>query len=167
MLDLKKILVPVDFSAPSRAALELAVDVAQKYGASVDVLHVWDVPAYLSPEWTLALPERKGQSIEEQVLALFRKDLAELLQSVPMPDTLRIETKFLRGEPWRKIVATALEGRYDLIIVGTHARHGFDRMLLGSVAERVVRGAPCPVLVARTRPAPAIKVDAECEATAR
>lgn len=124
-----KILVPIDGSPASTAALTQAVELAEDLGASVDVLHV------RSPEPDAADDEAPQEKEMEGALA----SAAELLGS-------RLERKTEAGDPVRKILEHAADARADLIVMGTHGRVGRMHALVGSVAEGVVRNATCPVL---------------------
>jgi nucleotide-binding universal stress UspA family protein len=151
MTQVQRILVPVDFSEGSRRALEYAADLARRYGATIDVLHVWDVPTYLpadtlvssgSQAWELT---RLAQSTAEANLEKFVAEAAE--EGIPIART-RAEP----GVPSQVIADAAKNDDYDLIVMGTQGRTGLPRVLLGSVAERVVRHATCPVLTVREKP---------------
>lgn len=149
MVPIRNILVPVDFSESSRAALEFAAEIARPFGASIDVLHVWQAPTFIP---TASLPE--APSIDAGIVELVRKNAEEASQrfaadakqrGIPLRDA-RCEP----GVPARAIVDIAKTGGYDLIVIGTHGRTGLSHAMMGSVAERVVRHAECPVLSVRT-----------------
>jgi nucleotide-binding universal stress UspA family protein len=152
MIAIDRILVPVDFSACSQAACEHAAFFATRFGAAVDLLHVWDAPTPAGPAMTyLAMgaggetdPEL-GAMVEEQA----RKALGQLVAAFEQrvrPVRGRLEM----GVPAEVIVRVAAEGKYGLVVMGTHGRTGFSRLIMGSVAEKVVRGASCPVLTVRS-----------------
>ncbi len=139
-----KVLCAVDFSAPSRAALTMAADLAQRYGASLTVLHVFQLPATLLPEGMLLSPAMVSEHFQAvNGLLDEEKRHAESL------GVRTVETALVDGVPWREIVARAKDGGFDLVVVGTHGRTGIRHVLLGSVAERVVRHAHCPVVTVR------------------
>jgi nucleotide-binding universal stress UspA family protein len=129
---LQSILVPVDGSPPSLAALDHAIVLAQRGDATITVLHV-TVPD------TLAAAGR--DEVERSVTEAFQRAHDRLGDRV-----LRRTTS---GDPLRTIVETARDGHYDLVVIGTHGRVGRLHAMLGSVAEGVVRNAPCPVLTVR------------------
>ena len=142
-LKLRTILVPVDFSEYSRAALDYAVKVARDSGASLVILHVLDpllVTRRLESSQLRRLKEASRSNALEQLSGLSRS-----------LDRSGVRTKaVLRNGPATDIiVAFALTVKGDLIIMGSQGRTGLRRLLIGSVAERVVRHAPCPVLVVR------------------
>ncbi|OJY21145.1 MAG: hypothetical protein BGO98_13840 [Myxococcales bacterium 68-20] len=139
MIAFKNILVPVDFGEPSRRALEVAIALAKQNGAALTVLHVFDVPpSYasmdLSPMDLLAPMWSAAQAELDATLAKVKGAL---------PNATHCLT---RGTPWREILATIDRTHPDLVVVGTHGRTGLERALLGSVAERIVRLSPVPVL---------------------
>lgn len=153
MFTLKRILVPVDFSSASKNALELALDFARTFGASVDVLHVWEIPLYIVPETLVTMPGRTGQSLEEFTHERAEEEMKDFLAPIPPENDLKVSHRIIRGEPWRTIVEIARSEGQDLIIMGTHGRRGLEHFLMGSVTEKVLRHAPCPVLTVRRREA--------------
>lgn len=150
----RTILVPTDFSSASDAALPHAAALAKQSGARLLVVHVEEPPmAYGGGELYYGLPEPDSARI------------AAMLEKVKPTDPLVPFThRLAMGEPASEICRIASEEKADLIVLGTHGRTGLFRLLMGSVAESVLRHAPCPVLVyretaaARTRtPAAAAK----------
>jgi nucleotide-binding universal stress UspA family protein len=142
---LQRLLVPMDFSDTAKKALQYAVPFAAAFDAEVVLLHVlqpYTLPAdlgYLPPE--LAISER-------EILSSAREELTRLcVREISARARCRAEVR--QGLPWQEIVATARETNTDLIVLATHGRTGVQHVLLGSVTERVVRHAPCPVLVVR------------------
>src|SRR5688500_2646095 len=125
---LQSILVPVDGSAPSLAALEHAVALAEDLGARIDVLHVEAPTSELSPTTRRALDKAEIERAIDDAVDHGRSLLGD-----------RIAKRTEAGDPLRTIVTVASEGAYDLIVIGTHGRVGRLHALLGSVAEGVVR----------------------------
>ena len=142
----KRILVPVDFSPPSDAALEYARSVAARYDASLHLLHVAEDPyrAFYSAE--VYVPEVEG--LREEVLSDTEKRLKNQLRP-PDVTEFHATAESIIGTPAGSIVEYATGHDIDLIVMGTHGRGGMSHLLMGSVAERVVRTAPCPVLTVR------------------
>lgn len=147
MMLLEKILVATDFSEPSEAALAYGRELARTFNASLTVLHVAenvatlgygiDGLAYVDPAW------------QAQVDASARQKLAALV-SAEDRELLNAQTIVLSSNaPAAVIVEYAKEHTFDLIVIGTHGRGAMAHLLMGSVAERVVRTAPCPVLTVR------------------
>jgi nucleotide-binding universal stress UspA family protein len=138
--DIKHILVPHDFGEAAEHALAFAMNLAGKLGSRVTVLHVTDVPAYAFPEGP-AMTVQMAVEIERAARVALDAAVARARRpGVPLDAQLR------QGSPWREIEAAARELKTDLIAIGTHGRRGLARALLGSVAEKVVRTAPCAVL---------------------
>ena len=144
---MQRLLVPVDFDAGSRRALEHALELADRLSAVVDVVHVWEPPALVRPDLMVYLDSvERAVSLSELTQNQARASLAQLLAELPERRT-RPRALVLLGSPAQQIVETAREGAYDLIVMGTRARHGVERILFGSVAAKVVRLASCPVLI--------------------
>ena len=140
----KRILVATDFSRCSQAALDYAVDLAKATHGEVTLLHVSGVPGYVLPDGSVFLLDAASvDKIEASIqgqLALEKRRTGAAMETVST-----------QGAPAPSIVSYASDDGSDLIVIGTHGRSGLRRLLLGSVAERVLRTAPCPVLVVRTR----------------
>lgn len=165
MLAIRKILVPTDFSSCSRAALELAEGLAAKLDAEVDLLYVWEPPLYVTPEMYVALPNEPMQTVAEYAQEQAGKELDAWLRMMRERGT-RGTARIAQGGATPTILKQA-EG-YDLIVMGTHGRSGLSHFVMGSVAERVVRRAPCPVVTVRgEETAKASKVGTEEAADAR
>lgn len=141
----KKILIPVDFSVHSSFAVKLGADLARRFTASVTVLHVFDPLPYALPVEYEVLSPQQSQQLQAEI----QKSLAALRLRAETAGAAHVETQVLRGSPVTEIARFAADGGFDLIVMGTHGRRGVKHAVLGSVAERVVRVAPCPVLTAR------------------
>lgn len=138
------ILCPVDFSESSRYAVELASKLATADGFGITLFHAFDLPVRFSAE----LPPDVIETVDRKAAARLEELAAELRRQVKVPVTLRTRI----GSPGAQAISVLEhEVTYDLACVGTHGRTGLSRALLGSVAEKIVRHAPCPVLVARRR----------------
>jgi len=142
----KRILCPVDFSPPSRLAFETAAQLAREGAGSLVLAHVWEPSPWMMGEQTLA-PE-----VIAAVVANAEDELVKWRERARELGGKQVESRLLDGVPWDVIVNAAREDRaVDLIVMGTHGRTGLKRALLGAVAEKTVRHAPCPVLVVRAR----------------
>ncbi len=143
-----RILVPVDFSAHSEAALHYATALASRLGAALDLLHVVEDPvatlAWSSAIELSGLSERRNSLVEEATLHLDRYRSGTTDPGVPTQAVVRI------GQPTAVITEYARSVGVDLVVMGTHGQSGLAGMLLGNVAARVVRYAPCPVLTLHT-----------------
>lgn len=147
---IRSILAPTDYSAHAATAVRYACDLAQTLGATLHLLHVLNevVPVGTDPMIAPVLPP----SYYEDVTRSSRETLAGLLDPAwGRPD--KVEATVRWGETVEAIVNYASAHRIDLIVIATHGRTGLSHVLLGSVAERIVREAPCPVLTIRDRTA--------------
>jgi nucleotide-binding universal stress UspA family protein len=144
--DIKRILVPLDFSPNSDRALVYARGIAQKFSAALHLVHVCEVPmmsaastagyAVAYGDWA----QRLGEEAEQQLAGVAAR-VADC----------RVTTEVLFGPPAHAIVEAASTNDVDLIVMGTHGHRPAMRVIMGAVAERVVRTAPCPVLTVRER----------------
>lgn len=149
--DIKRILVPLDFSANSQRALDYAHGLALKFDAAIHLVHVCEVPSMMTPaldayaiaytDWS----QRLGEEAEKEL-----NKTAQALADV------KVTTEVLFGSPAPAIVEDATNNVADLIVMGTHGHGAVMHVLMGNVAERVVRTAPCPVLTVRE---PKVKED--------
>jgi nucleotide-binding universal stress UspA family protein len=161
MIALKKILAAVDYSEPSRVALEYGRNLARSYDATLHVLHVVeDVTMRYAGEFMTALPDVQKDLEKAAQLGmdkLITEDDRKTLRLVTV-----VETHFTAAGG---ITEYAKVNHIDLIIVGTHGRGALKQFILGSAAERVVRTAPCPVLTVRENERDFIAPDALIEVT--
>jgi universal stress protein A len=144
---LSRILVPVDFSPSSRAALEYALFLSEKTGAALEVLHVWEPAGYVGPDALSLLPVSVGQPGWEQTRADVRREVEALIGRGERSSSISIRVE--AGQPGDVVLEAARAVKADLVVMGTHGRTGLARLLLGSVAESVLRRATCPVLTVR------------------
>jgi len=143
MLPIERILVPFDWSAESKGAFQLAASIGRKYEAELIVLYVVPLSAMMyGPP-----PESYLNHLHE-----------ELCRLRPGEAKARVRHVLFEGDPATAILTAAAESHCDLIVIGTHARTGLKRLLSGSVAEEVVRKAPCPVLT-MNRPVTTDQID--------
>jgi nucleotide-binding universal stress UspA family protein len=141
---IKKILVPVDFSKPSMAALRHATDLAKQHRAQIEVLHVVEALTY-APMISASVDMKELREMHE---AHARKQLDRIAAALRR-DRVRGTTVIKVGRPSAAIAERAKSDGADLVVMATQGRHFVQHLLLGSVAERVVRAAPCPVLTVR------------------
>lgn len=142
---LRQILVPVDYSDTSLAALRVAADLARRFGATLDIVHVWDRPTYISD----AVLVGHGQSqrpLGELIKENAERDMREFLAKVALPAGMARRERLISGDPASALLKDIEQGSADLVVVGTHGRTGLSHLLLGSVAEKIVRLSPLPVL---------------------
>jgi len=134
-----RILVPIDFSTGSDAALEMATSLARDSGGSLILVHAEIIPLSASGgEYLYAVSEPPTE------------ELLAKLNAIVLPDShVPVERRLLAGDPADVIIRLAKSEDVDMIVMGTHGRRGLTRLLMGSVAEAVVRAAPCPVLTVK------------------
>lgn len=152
MLPIKQIISPTDFSEPSLEGLRSAVELAEHFDAEIILVHVVETPRWAATAYTTQPPifdlPDIITSIKEEALEKLSK-----LQTAMIPARIRSRVAALEGIPADAIVALAAEGPADLIVIATHGYSKFHRFLFGSVTERVVRTAACPVLTIRPKSA--------------
>jgi nucleotide-binding universal stress UspA family protein len=148
--DWKRICCPIDFSDASRAAMEVAADLARRHGAELVLLHAYPIPGYTFPDGSVMASPKMMQELAEQAQRHLEEWRAEAERIVLAP---RVSVEKAIGEPASEIVSYATDSGVDLLVLGTHGRTGLEHALMGSVAERVVRRAHCPVLTVRPPPA--------------
>jgi nucleotide-binding universal stress UspA family protein len=146
MIDLHRILMPTDFGKSSENALTYAVAFAQKFGAEVWLLHVVQDLALFDPEAVFATPPLAPPV--DQFIAAARTALEHVVKKLDVGG-VTVHAEVGVGPPYDEIVRFAKDKNVDLIVMGTHGHTGLAHVLLGSVAEKVVRRAPCPVLTVR------------------
>jgi nucleotide-binding universal stress UspA family protein len=139
MITFRHILAPVDFEPCSKRALEVAIGMALQFDSALTLVHAYDVPGYVYAStyvppyvWDWAR-DTAGQQLEAT--------LAEARKRVP-----RAESLLVLGSAGPEVIAAVGKVKADLVVVGTHGRTGLSRVFLGSVAEKIVRGCPVPVL---------------------
>lgn len=146
-MSISKILVPVDYSPCSRAALQFAVGLAERFGATLDVVHVWDRPSYVTEVAMTHTDPMSGKSLIQLIEENAERDLREFLQGVSLPHGMVASGRLLSGDPASALLRELKTHQHDLVVVGTHGRTGLSHVLLGSVAEKLTRLAHVPVMV--------------------
>lgn len=139
MLPIRTILHPTDLSDSARPALELACALARDYKAELIVVHVVPPTRVFAPDG-IAVPFPTEQPYET---------LVRLAKVHPIDPQVKADHRLLEGEPAEEILKVARDVNADMIVMGTHGSSGLTRLLVGSVAESVMRKAPCPVLTIR------------------
>ena len=140
----KKILCPTDFSDASQHALQYAMDFAVKLGASVEVLHVYQLPIYAFPDGAV-IPRAE---LTTEILNAAQEHVERIVEKLK-GSGVEVSSKLVEGVPHSEIEREAAAVGADLVVMGTHGRTGLSHMLLGSVAERVLRTSKVPVLTVR------------------
>jgi nucleotide-binding universal stress UspA family protein len=144
MITLQNILVPSDFSECSDAAVRYGLELARKFDATLHLLHVVQDP--MTMPWAA---EGFGIPMLEVVEQWQKEAEARLNAAIPPADRGRVRVSSAVASPYPEILRFAAQNGVDLIVMGTHGRGGVTHLLLGSIAEKVVRRAPCPVLTVR------------------
>jgi len=140
-----RIVVPTDFSACAEEAWGLAQRLSRALGSELVLAHVLvETPLYDEGPFTMERTRKVYEAARQ-----WAEETIEHWASAARDKGLKVRTVLRTGVPHREIVALATDERADLVLIGTHGRGGLDRALLGSVADRVVRLAPCPVLTVR------------------
>jgi nucleotide-binding universal stress UspA family protein len=142
---IERILCPTDFSEFSRRALTRAVGLAGWFDARVTALHVAPPPAWALPAAAYAAPVAMPATLARAAGSAEARELERFVEPF-LGEGVPVELKLVEGEPWREIQSVAEALPADLVVMGTHGRSGVGRLLLGSVAEKVLRRVPCPVL---------------------
>ncbi len=145
-LRIESILVPLDFSPPSKKALDYAVTLARQFKAKLTLLHV--VEPVATPDFAASFPLAMEN---DKLMAAAKNELERAVKSARIPRGI-VEKILVRfGRSFHEIADAARTRKVDLIVISTHGYTGLKHALLGSTTERVVRHAPCPVLVVRQR----------------
>jgi nucleotide-binding universal stress UspA family protein len=142
------IVVPTDFSPDAEHAIRVASELSRVYAAPLTLIHIYDPVAYPLPDGYVMYTSAQLSRMWEE----FDRRLAKAKADALAAGAVRAETRVLQGLTAAEIVRFASDGGYDLIVMGTHGRRGVARVLLGSVAARVVQTAECPVFTVK-RPA--------------
>ncbi len=146
MTEWRRICCAVDFSDPSRFAMEEAADLARTFRAQLTLVHVEEPPPVMPVDMFIPAPATfETVSVDVARCMAAWREVAAARAGSPVRSSVRI------GAPAEEILRFAREDAMDLVVLGTHGRTGLKHLVLGSVAERVVRQAPCPVLVVRTK----------------
>jgi nucleotide-binding universal stress UspA family protein len=147
MVPFRKILVPTDFSKHSNEAVNTAADLSRRYEAAVTLAYVFEPVTYALPEGHVM----QSPPQLEEMRSVFEQRLVKATAEAEAAGALRPEWKLLTGPVANEITDYAQQGQFDLIVMGTHGRTGLRHLVLGSVAEKVMRSAPCAVLTVRVR----------------
>lgn len=144
MVNIKNILCPIDYSVYSEMALKYAIEFAEKYQAKLYLVHVLDIRVY-----DINDPDLYNVNIvDEETIHKLRERLLKCVNE-DTKNKISVEAIVIQGVPFAEIIRAAKDYKIDLIVLGTHGRTGLSHAIMGSVAEKVVRKAPCPVLTIR------------------
>ena len=143
----QRILVPVDYSPCSRVSLRAAAALAKSLDASLDIVHVWDRPSYVSDVVMTTSDPLSSKSLIAMIQQNAQRDLDEFLRSAEVGSGAPLTGRLLSGDPASALLHELKQGSHDLVVVGSHGRTGLSHLLIGSVAEKLVRLSPVPVLI--------------------
>jgi nucleotide-binding universal stress UspA family protein len=153
MSGLEKILCATDFSDASKEALRHALSLAALSGGHVHLVHACEVPYTVRPDVMVWL-EGGARPLEDLAREQSESEMAAAVASLSDDDRAKVSARVVMGDPSDVIPSLAKVEAFDLIVTGTHQRSAFEHFVLGSVAEKIVRRAPCPVYVVRGDPPP-------------
>jgi universal stress protein A len=145
-MGIRRIMIPIDYSENSKAALAYGAELALGFGASLDIVHVWDRPTYLTDAVMVQRPGEAHKPIGELIRENAQHDMTEFLSQLNLPAELSTTSRLVSGEPASALLAELKKGEHDLVVLSTHGRTGIAHLLLGSIAEKLVRMSPVPVL---------------------
>ncbi len=148
MTPFSTLLVPIDFAAHSAEAVSRAVDLAKRYDAALLLVYVYEPADYPVPEGYVVYTSEQLQRITAEI----QRRLNAAQRDAEAAGARRVSSRLLQGSAAQAIIDLARDERVDLIVMGTHGRTGVDRWVMGSVAEKVVRGAHCAVLTVKAAP---------------
>jgi nucleotide-binding universal stress UspA family protein len=144
-MDFRKMLVPVDYSQHSKRALTIAGELAQRYSGKLAIVHVWDRPTYLT-EAIMVGHVNGPRRLTDLIVENAEQDMKAFLAEVALPAGVEHGDKLLSGDPASELLKEIEHGGYDLVVLGSHGRSGLERLMMGSVAEKIVRHSRVPVL---------------------
>lgn len=152
MVAIKNIVVPTDFSEAAAHALEYSLSLAKTFHARIILMHVYEPIVYYS-DAPMGMPDLV--ELEQNIRLVAEQTMSKLVENqVKTRETeyglIDVETILVQGKPFVEIIKTAREKNADLIVLSTHGRSALEHILLGSVTEKVVRKAHCPVLTVRS-----------------
>jgi universal stress protein A len=142
----ERILVPVDFSDYSEQILDVAVEIGQKFGSEIHLLHVIPSIDYLTPYESFLAVDNLA-NLQKQIEQEVEQDMERVSQRLPMATARAIRS----GIAFSEIIDYVRSHDIGLVVMGTHGRSALEHILMGSVAEKVVRRSPCPVLTVRPK----------------
>jgi nucleotide-binding universal stress UspA family protein len=150
-MTISRILVPVEYSDHCRAALEYAGSLAERLGAAIEVVHVWERPSFVPDNLVVAEPGQAARSLIEMIREGAEREMDAFLARAKLPATVRVEHRLCSGEPTHAILDFVAKQHPDLIVMSTHGRTALRHLLMGSVTERILRLSSVPVLIVPVR----------------
>jgi nucleotide-binding universal stress UspA family protein len=148
---MRKILVAVDYSEGSLLALRHAIDLALALGGEITVLHIWERPSYAEGVEVGHEGDGQRRSLIELIVDSADQEMKDFIERAQVPASLAIERRLESGDPASVVAEIAERDGFDLVVAGTHGRSGLAQLVLGSVAQRILRACRVPVLVVPKR----------------
>lgn len=145
----KKILVPTDFSKFSEDALKQAYDIAKKFKAKIYLLHVVDIIRQCAVDY--CMDQQTLDSLEKQTIKASEDMMEKQIKKVAKSKDVEIVSDIIKGTPYEAILKEQQAKKIDLIVIASHGGTGLMSHLIGSVAEKVARGAKCPVILVKNK----------------
>jgi len=145
-MDITRIIVPVDYSEHARVTLEYAATLAKGFGAALDVIHVWDKPNFVPETTVVSQGGEPAQSLADLIRGNAEREMRDFLAAAKLPEGVTATHHLEAGEPVSAILEAIEHHKSDLVVMGTHGRTGARHLLLGSVAEKLVRLSPVAVI---------------------
>jgi universal stress protein A len=144
----KQILVPTDFSTYSDKALKEAIDIAKQHGSTIHLLHVINIVKQCAIDYCMT--DNIMEELEKQSTEYSKKMMGEEINKFPESKTVTIIPEVKKGTPYEEILKDQMEKNIDLIVIASHGTTGLLNYFMGSVADKVTKGAKCPVLLLRS-----------------
>lgn len=151
MLAFSKILVPVDIDLESGPILDAAISLAKAYGAKIDLLHAFETQGYQGPRILELDADAHSQPAEAVAYWKTAKAMSHLMERVHAQGVGSVRGLMVHGLAVESVLGLVKQDHYDLVVMGTHGYHGLERMVMGAVAEEIIRDCPCPVLTVHIR----------------
>ena len=147
----KRILVPVDYSEPSRAVLRFAAEIARRIGGDLTVVHVWECMPRAPADLSVRGRDGKTRKLADVIRDNAEREMTQFLAASALPAGLPVKSRVESGDAAKCILADLDSGEFDLLVMGTHGRGGVKQWVLGSVAEKMVRESKVPVITVPAR----------------
>ena len=143
---MKRVLVPVDYSESSLGVLRFAAEIAQRGGGQLTALHVWECMPHAPPDLKVRGRDGKPRKLEDVIRGNAENEMKHFIAGARLPKDLEVKTLVKSGDASKCVLGEIDSGNYDAIVMGTHGRGGVQHVVLGSVAEKIIRSSNIPVI---------------------